>query len=154
MLGNFGFSYIGVIYLLMLWIPNAIWAKCKPEGYDPSSERKVLLVFERIGQVLCTATILLFTNYNPRSIEPWTVWFIASAALMILYEVFWLRYFRSKQTVADFYRPIFGIPVPGAALPVAAARVSRKPREGFCANRLVQKTEINRKNGINLPCIF
>ena len=120
MLGNFGFSYIGLIYLLMLWIPNAIWAKRKPEGYDPSGERTVLLILERIGQVLCTAAILLFTNYNPHSIELWTVWFIASAALMILYEVFWLRYFRSKQTVTDFYRPIFGIPAPGATLPVAA----------------------------------
>jgi len=39
---------------------------------------------------------------------------------MILYEVNWLCYFRSKQTVSDFYRPIIGIPAPGATLPVAA----------------------------------
>ena len=120
MLGNFGFSYIGLIYLLMLWIPNAMWAKNKPDGYDPSDESKVLLTFERVGQVLSTAAILLFTDYSPRSIELWTAWFIVSAALMILYEVNWLRYFRSKQTVSDFYRPIIGIPAPGATLPVAA----------------------------------
>lgn len=30
---NFGFSYVGVIYLLMLFIPNGIWAKNMPEGY-------------------------------------------------------------------------------------------------------------------------
>jgi len=120
MFGIFGFSYIGLIYLLMLWIPNFMWAKHKPDGYDPSGESKVLLVFERVGQVLCTASILLFTDYNPRSVDPWTAWFIASAALMILYEVNWVRYFRSKQTVVDFYRPLFGIPAPGATLPVAA----------------------------------
>jgi hypothetical protein len=120
MLGNFGFSYISLLYLFMLWIPNAMWAKRKPEGYDPSGENKILLVFERAGQMLCTASILLFSDYNPRSLEPWAAWFVASAALMILYEVNWLRYFRSKQTVIDFYRPLFGIPAPGATLPVAA----------------------------------
>ena len=120
MLGNFGFSYIGLIYLLMLWIPNSIWAKRKPEGYNPAGESKVLLVFERAGQVLCTAAILLFNNYNPHSLELRTILFFMSAVLMLLYEIFWLRYFRSKQTVSDFYRPLFGIPVPGATLPVAA----------------------------------
>jgi hypothetical protein len=120
MLGHFGFSYVGLIYLLMLWIPNSMWAKRKPEGYDPSGENKVLLVFERIGQIFCTAAILLFTDYNPRSASLWTVWFVVSAALMILYEGNWVRYFRSKQTVADFYRPLFGIPAPGATLPVTA----------------------------------
>ena len=39
---------------------------------------------------------------------------------MVLYEVYWIRYFRSEQTVNDFYRPLFGIPAPGAVLPVAA----------------------------------
>ena len=120
MFGHFGFSYIGLIYLLMLWIPNSMWAKRKPEGYDPSGENKVLLIFERIGQMLCTAAILLFTDYNLHAVEPWTAWFFVSALLMILYEVFWVRYFRSKQTVADFYRSLFGIPAPGATLPVAA----------------------------------
>jgi len=120
MLGHFGFSYIGLIYLLMLWIPNSLWARNKPEGYDPSGENKVLLLFERVGQVLCTASILLFSDYNPLTIEPWTAWLFTSAALMVLYEMNWIRYFRSKQTVSDFYRPILGIPAPGATLPVTA----------------------------------
>jgi hypothetical protein len=66
------------------------------------------------------ASILLFTDYNPRSFEMWTAWFIASAALMVIYEIFWIGYFRSKQTAYDFYRSLFGIPVPGATLPVLA----------------------------------
>jgi len=118
--GHYGFSYIGLIYLLLLFIPNAIWARNKPKGYDPSGENRILQIFERIGQVLCTATILFFSDYNPRSLEPWTVWLFASATLMVLYEVYWVRYFRSKQIVNDFYRPLFGIPAPGAVLPVAA----------------------------------
>ena len=120
MFGNFGFSYIGLIYLLMLWVPNAMWAKNKPKGYDPSGESKVLLAFERVGQIFSTTTILLFSDYNPHSVEAWTAWFIASVVLMVLYEVYWARYYRSEKSVTDFYRPIFGIPAPGATLPVVA----------------------------------
>jgi hypothetical protein len=62
----------------------------------------------------------MFTDYNPTILEPWTAWFIASVALMVVYECNWFRYFKSKQTVGDFYRPFLGIPAPGATLPVTA----------------------------------
>ncbi len=39
---------------------------------------------------------------------------------MVLYEIWWVRYVRSKRTPADFYSDFCGIPVAGAALPVAA----------------------------------
>jgi hypothetical protein len=104
----------------MLQIPNIMWARRKPEGYDPSGESKVLLILERAGQVLCVASILLFTNYNPILLEPWTAWFFVLAFLMVLYEAYWIRYFRSDQTVTGFYRPFLGVPAPGATLPVAA----------------------------------
>jgi len=119
-MGHFGFSYIGVIYMILLEVPNILWARRKPEGYDPSGESKVLLVFERVGQVLCTVTILFFSDTNPQGWEPWIVWLFASASLMILYEAFWIRYFRGGHTLRDFYRPLLGIPAPGATLPVAA----------------------------------
>jgi len=120
MLGHFGFSYVGLIYLLMLWVPNAFWARRLPEGYDPSGESKVLLVFERAGQALSTASMLIFSDTNPRKLEPWLAWFCASALLMLLYEGFWIRYFLGRHTLRDFYRPFLGVPCPGAALPVAA----------------------------------
>lgn len=40
--------------------------------------------------------------------------------LMILYETYWVRYFKSEKTMADFYRSLLSIPVAGAILPVAA----------------------------------
>ena len=41
---HFGFSYIGLIWLLMLFVPNIIWTKNKPLGYEESAkkENKVL----------------------------------------------------------------------------------------------------------------
>lgn len=59
-MGHFGFSYIGFIFLLMLTIPNLIWTKCQPKGYDYQNENKVLLVFERAGQVCVTCTAAIW----------------------------------------------------------------------------------------------
>jgi len=106
--------------MLALEIPNIIWARNQPTGYDPSGENRVLRGFERVGQVLCTAAILLFSNTNPHGWGPWSGWLIAAITLMVIYEIYWFRYFRSRKTLQDFYRPIMGIPVPGALLPVAA----------------------------------
>jgi len=46
MFGHLGFSYIGLIFLLMLFIPNIIWIKYKPVAYDSSIENKILLIYE------------------------------------------------------------------------------------------------------------
>lgn len=51
MLGHLGFSYVGLIYLLMLFIPNIIWSNNQPIDYDNTQENKILLLLERIGQV-------------------------------------------------------------------------------------------------------
>ena len=120
LLGTFGFSYVGLIFLLMLTVPNIIWTKKLPEGYDASGENRVLVAFERVGQVLVTVFALIFSDYNPRGFSLWTLWLIAAAAIMVLYEIWWIRYFRSGRALADFYSGILGVPVAGATLPVLA----------------------------------
>ncbi len=50
----------------------------------------------------------------------WIVWLGISFLLMIIYEIYWIRYFKSEKTLEDFYKPLFGISVPGASLPVIA----------------------------------
>lgn len=119
---HFGFSYVGLIYLLMLFIPNGIWTKHKPKEYEQyvSKENKVLQVFERIGEVLVCCFALVFSDFNIRLDSLWSVWLVLSFALMLLYEVFWVRYFKSEQNMSDFYSSICGIPVAGATLPVCA----------------------------------
>ncbi|MEH7481171.1 hypothetical protein V7157_08650 [Neobacillus drentensis] len=120
MLGHLGFSYVGLIYLLMLWIPNTIWSKNKPIDYNTTQENKILLLFERVGQVCCTCSILIFNDFNIAPFSAWSGWLIASFFLMILYEISWIRYFIHEHTEENFYRSFCGIPVPCASLPVMA----------------------------------
>lgn len=118
---RFGFSYVGLTYLIMLFTPNILWAKRKPEKYEEyaQSENKILLAFERMGEVLVCTCALIFADLNIRR-TTWCVWLILSFSLMLLYELYWIRYFRSKRTMYDFYSSIAGIPVAGATLPVCA----------------------------------
>jgi hypothetical protein len=66
LLGNFGFSYIGLVWLLMLIIPNLIWTKNKPKQYEETAakENKFLLIFERIGQMCVCFFALIFNDFN------------------------------------------------------------------------------------------
>ncbi len=119
-MGHLGFSYIGLIFMLMLMIPNLIWTRHRPKDYDTRNESKVLLAFERSGQALVTCTTLMFSDFNLRPWSVWSLWLVASVILMLMYECWWIRYFLSRQTMADFYRSFCNIPVAGATLPVAA----------------------------------
>lgn len=119
---HFGFPYMGLIFLLMLFIPNIIWTKHKPKDYEQYvvNENKVLLLFERIGEILICGIVLIFSDFNLRKPNLWTIWLILAVLLMLCYEGYWIRYFRSEQKMTDFYSSFLGIPVAGASLPVAA----------------------------------
>ena len=119
-MGQFGFSVIGLLWLLMLILPNVIWTRFRPAGYDPQGENRLLVVLEKIGQVGVTCTSLFFSDTNWQPLSPWSLWLAASLGLMLLYEGWWIRYFRSSRTLRDFYSSFCGIPVAGALLPVAA----------------------------------
>ena len=119
---NFGFSYIGLLFLLMLMIPNIIWSKNKPKDYDKyaENENKLLLVFERIGEIAVTCISLIFSDFNINKPSAWSIVLLVAFLLMILYEIYWIRYFKSEKTMKDMYSSILGIPVAGATLPILA----------------------------------
>ena len=119
---HFGFAYMGLIFLVMLIAPNLLWTKNKPKDYDKYviNENKLLLIMERIGEILVSCFTLIFSDFNPQGISVWGLWLLAACVLMFLYEIYWVRYFRSKKTMQDFYSSLLGIPVAGASLPVLA----------------------------------
>lgn len=118
----FGFSYIGLIWLGMLLVPNFIWTKNKPKDYEKyvANENKALLALERAGEFIVTPVALIFSDFNFKGWNFWCAVLIVSFLCMVLYEVYWVRYFKSEKTMKDFYSNLFGIPVAGATLPVVA----------------------------------
>lgn len=121
-MGTFGFSYIGLLFLFMLFLPNFLWTWHRPEGYEAleQSETGILPILERVGQVLVTTISLIFSEFNFHALSLWGLWLLAAFLLLVLYEVCWYRYFTGPHTLAAFYGTQFGIPAPLAVLPVTA----------------------------------
>ncbi|MDH6363899.1 DNA recombination-dependent growth factor C [Enterococcus sp. PF1-24] len=69
MFTNFGFSYIGLLFIMMLTIPNLIWTKNQPQDYSFENENKILLIFERVGQTCVTTLALLTKCFNKLKIH-------------------------------------------------------------------------------------
>lgn len=118
MFGHLGFSYVGLIFMLMLLIPNLLWMKKQPQGYSAEKENRFLALLERVGEALTTCCALIFSDFNLRQWSNWSWWFVAASALMVMYEIWWIRYFKSERRLTDFYSSFLGIPVAGATLPV------------------------------------
>ncbi|MBO4846457.1 MAG: alpha/beta hydrolase [Lachnospiraceae bacterium] len=118
----FGFSYIGLIWLIMLFIPNYIWTRNKPQDYEKytTADNKVLIALERFGQFVVTPVALIFSDFNYKGWNFWLSVLLVSLLCMILYEISWIRYFKSEKTMKDLYKGILGIPTAGATLPVVA----------------------------------
>lgn len=118
---QFGFSVVGVLFLLMLFVPNIMWAKRQPQGYDELAkhENRTLLALERVGEVACSCLAVVCVCPCGFSF-PWALWLCAAVLTMVLYEVAWARYFKRWETLSSMYAPLGPIPVPLASLPVAA----------------------------------
>ena len=114
---DFGFSFLGLMLLLMLFVPNIIWSRFPPRDYDKFSrnENRLLLILERLGEVLVTC-LVLFTAIKFR----WSLILIIVIVLMVVYELYWIRYFRGSHTMEDMYGNFLFILLPGATLPVLA----------------------------------
>lgn len=110
------------MYLIMLFTPNIIWSKNQPKDYEKyaAQENKVLLTLERAGEALVSTLCLIFSDFNIGSVSPWSIVLLVSFLMMLLYEIYWIRYFKSEKTMQDMYSGILGIPVAGATLPVLA----------------------------------
>lgn len=126
---NFSFSFVGLLFLIMVFAPNILWSRCPPKDYEKYSknENKLLLALERIGEVLCVF-FSLFCGIN----FSFNVFLAAALILMVIYEGYWVRYFRSPKTMQDMYGSFLAIPLPGATLPVFAFLLL-----GICADNVL-----------------
>lgn len=62
-MGHLGFSFVGLLWLCILIVPNLLWARSRPLGYDPSGENRILAALEKAGQagVVCTVLFSMIT---------------------------------------------------------------------------------------------
>ena len=80
----------------------------------------VFMVFSVVLLVISIA-VLMYVKKREGVFFKWNLMYLVIAfILMILYEGFWIRYFRSPHTMKDMYASFAGVPLAGAVLPVLA----------------------------------
>ena len=121
-LPKWGVSIVGMVFLLMLFIPNIIWSKNLPDGYEESAkhENKLLLTLERAGEGLVSTLVLIDRRTDRFSLSPRIGYLVLALVLMILYALYWRKYFLSAHKLSDMYSDYCGFPLAGASLPVFA----------------------------------
>lgn len=119
---DFGFSWIGCSIVLLLLIPNIIWSKYSPQGYNAyvKQENITLRILERLGEIAIICLLLISQNFHIQGIDIHISLLVLAYVFMMCYEICWIRYFKSKRTMLDFYRSFLRIPIPLAILPIGA----------------------------------
>lgn len=115
-----GFSIIGTIIAIAIFIPNLLMMKFPPNNApkDLKDAGIIFTVLERIGQVGCILILVISkTNFEKLTINIWAV-FMGSC--LLIYYFLWARYVVKGQEYNLLWEPLSFIPIPMAVFPVGA----------------------------------
>ena len=127
-----GFSAAGLFFVIMLFVPGFIRTKIvEHEGHEesPRSDSQALLLLDHCGEIALIISLLVFPSVNlhirilPEGIySDWRIiMWVAAFVLVILYECYWIKFFRSPKTIKDLCSSFAGYPLAGATLPFMVA---------------------------------
>ncbi|HEY0119754.1 MAG TPA: hypothetical protein VGC04_13340 [Cellulomonas sp.] len=123
-----GFSLGGLLVLVAILAPTLLLALRPPADPWPASRSAgaVFDVAEHAGQVVvCVLLVAVEPAWEDADLG-WssggagtrTVLLAVGAVCAVLNYVPWVRYLRGGRRLTDLFRPLGGLPVPSAALPV------------------------------------
>lgn len=92
-------SWFGLGIVLLLLIPNAVYAAANKNTQPPRTSR-ILGLAEQAGRYGCMFLMIFhagLTEFGFASTEGFIAWLAGTGALLVLYWVFWLLYFRAAK---------------------------------------------------------
>ena len=113
-----GFSWEGILLDIVMLLPSIVSAILPPQGAPALTTElaPVFAVLERAGQVGCVIVLALSRDaLHKKTID---VWFVLMALCLVLYYTTWVRYFAGGRNAVWLGRPLLGIPIPLAVLPI------------------------------------
>lgn len=117
---RFGFSWLGVAFVVTLFVPDIVWARNRPGGPEPQATSSMALGLERLGQILVCAALITCEPLQIGAFDPASWLVVGAAALMAAYEVWWAKYFRKHRNEPGFFGGSLYIPIGGALLSITS----------------------------------
>ncbi len=93
------FNFIGLIFVLVLLVPNIVFAVTHKDGFENIWHNKAVELFEQIGRFGCF--ILMFVSVPGLTLGFWfegakTVYVIAGSVLLFLYCLGWVVFWKES----------------------------------------------------------
>jgi hypothetical protein len=111
---------LGGIISLLIFLPNLLLFISPPKKMNDESDstngKNFITIFERTGQASCFVLPFLYHLPIPSIFNEMMLTMMA--VILSLYYVCWARFFMKGRGMEWFYRPLFGMILPMAVLPV------------------------------------
>lgn len=87
------FNYIGLIIIILIMIPNIIYFKINPSGFNNIYKNKYVELFEQIGRYGCFILMIFnipYTYFNFWFNNALIIYIVVNLVLVILYLLGWI----------------------------------------------------------------
>ncbi len=115
-----GFSLIGTLIAIAIFIPNLLIVKFPPNN-APKDSKDAGIIFtalERIGQVGCIVILVISReNFKTSTIN---IWAVLMVICILMYYFLWIRYVTKGKEYKLLWDSLYFIPIPMAFFPVGA----------------------------------
>lgn len=93
------FNPFGLLFIVLIMIPNIIYAVNCKDKFDNQYNNKTLIVLEQIGRYGCFTTMIFnipFTVFGFWSDEAFAIYLIVDTVLILIYCLIWIVCFRKN----------------------------------------------------------
>lgn len=93
------FNVYGIIFMILIMIPNIVFALKNPNGFEDKWNNKYVQMIEQVGRFGCFGFMIINvpgTWFGWRSEESFAIYLIGDAILVILYCAIWMVCFHKN----------------------------------------------------------
>lgn len=93
------FNYWGMIIVIIIMIPNIVFAFKRKDGFQNAYHNKAVEILEQIGRYLCLALMTFnipYTYFNFWFGSALTVYLTLNGLLLLAYLIFWIVFWKGN----------------------------------------------------------
>lgn len=91
------FFVYGLVIVLIILVPNVVFALCNKDGFENNWHSKTLEILEQVGRFGCMIFMfIVIPEISFSSDESFALYIIVNMALLLLYCLLWIVFFKKN----------------------------------------------------------